>query len=173
MKSMKSRQRRGVTLLEVLATMTVLLVGVGAAMAVVSQTSRSNRRTLTATQAQIIAERELEDIIAMGCATEPPCGNLAPLDRTRKTVWQTAAGELKTTQPPASMLAREYEVSIDVDSGILVGSIENNSPGQPAVNRNLANGQPGNVANVRVSVSWTEPGRQGRQVVVLQTRMAP
>lgn len=173
MKSMKSRQSRGVTLLEVLATMTVLLVGVGAAMGVVSQTSKSNRRTLTGTQAQIIAERELEDIIAMGCSAQPPCGNLATLDRTRRTVWQTAAGTLLTTQPGANILAREYEVSVDVDSGVIVGSIENNAPGEPAVNRTLANGQPGNVANVRVSVSWREPGRQGRQVVVLQTRMAP
>lgn len=173
MKSLKSRQRRGVTLLEVLATMVVLLVGVGAAMAVVAQTNRSNRRTLTATQAQIIAERELEDIIAMGCATQPPCGNLATLDRTRKTVWQTAAGELKTVQPTGDVKAREYEVSVDVDSGVITGSIENNAPGEPPVTRNLANNQPGNVANVRVSVSWVETGRQGRQVVVLQTRMAP
>jgi prepilin-type N-terminal cleavage/methylation domain-containing protein len=172
MKSLKSRQHRGVTLLEVLATMVVLLVGVGAAMAVVTQTSRSNRRTLTATQAQIIAERELEDIIAMGCSTEPPCGNLRTLDRTRRTVWQTASGELKTTQP-TGVQAREYEVSVDVDSGVIMNSIENNAPGEPPVTRNLANNQPGNVANVRVSVSWREPGRQGRQVVVLQTRMAP
>jgi prepilin-type N-terminal cleavage/methylation domain-containing protein len=167
---------RGVTLLEVLATMAVLLMGMAAAMTVLVQTSTSNRRTLTATQAQLVAEQELENIASMGCVVEPPCSNLLPLDRTNYKVWQTSAGELRRTVPPAGVIAREYEVVIDVDSAALPTSIEAGSVGSPPLNRDLIPGTAGslgNLANVRVSVSWQEPGDTARQVVVLQTRMAP
>ena len=171
------RHPRGVTLLEVMASMAVLLMGITAALMVVRQTSQTNRRTLTALQAQLIAEKALEDITAMGCTSNPPCGNIASQDNRRFTVWQTAAGELRELAPPANVVAREYEVAVDVDSGMIAGSIESGSVGLPAVNRNLVSGQAGtagNVANVRVSVSWREEElRTGRQVVVLQTRVAP
>ncbi|MCP3063027.1 prepilin-type N-terminal cleavage/methylation domain-containing protein [Myxococcus sp. K38C18041901] len=175
MKSSRLQTSRGVTLLEVLATMAVMLVGIAAVMMLVTQISASNRRTLTATQAQLIAERTLESITSEGCTASPPCSNLAPWDNRRTQVWQTAAGELRTVAPPAGMVAREYEVAVDIDSPSvgLTGSIENGAVGLPAIDRQLGGGLPGNVANVRVSVSWTERGRQGRQVVVMQTRMAP
>ncbi|MFY2556274.1 type IV pilus modification PilV family protein [Corallococcus terminator] len=165
---------RGVTLLEVLATMAVMLVGIAAVMTLVTQISASNRRTLTATQAQLLAERTLENITSMGCSAEPPCANLIPLDGQRTNLWQTAGGDVKTSAP-AGDVARQYEVAVDVDSPALAGSIEAGAAGFPPVNRDLGGsaGTPGNVANVRVSVSWVEPGRTGRQVVVLQTRMAP
>jgi prepilin-type N-terminal cleavage/methylation domain-containing protein len=170
-----ARPHRGVTLLEVMATMVVLLLGIAAAMTVVSATSRSNRRTLTATQAQLIAERYLENITAEGCTPIPPaCSNLQHWDNNRFLVYQTSAGELRETAPPASILARQYEVSVDVDAPMLLGSIENASVGEPAVDRNLVGTNTGNLANIRVAVSWEEPGvRTGRQVVVMQTRMAP
>ncbi len=171
MRRRQSSHARGVTLLEVMATMVVLLVGIAATMVLVTQINRSNRRTLTAAQAQHIAERELEDIIAMGCTLEPPCGNL--VDNRRYDVWQTAAGELRQSDPGAGVVARKYEVAVDVDSAVIPNTIESGSVGAPDVTRVLAAGQQGNVANVRVSVSWQEPERTGRQVVVLQTRMAP
>ncbi|NPC68606.1 prepilin-type N-terminal cleavage/methylation domain-containing protein [Corallococcus exiguus] len=168
------RQAKGVTLLEVMATMAVMLVGIAAAMTVVSQTSNSNRRTLTANQAELIAERTLENIRAQGCTVAPPCGNLVGLDKSREIFYQTAGGELLTVKP-AGLIARQYEVALDLDGTPLVGSFENATTGLgvPAVTRNLVDGKPGNVVNVRVSVSWEEPGRSGRQVYVLQTRMAP
>lgn len=92
MNSMKRRQHaRGITLLEVLATMAILLLGIGAAMLVVTQTSYSNRRSLSATQAQLIAEQALENITMLGCTLDPPCLNLVGLDETF-TVFQTSAG---------------------------------------------------------------------------------
>ncbi|MBZ4420814.1 prepilin-type N-terminal cleavage/methylation domain-containing protein [Myxococcus sp. RHSTA-1-4] len=171
-----SRHARGITLIEVMLSMVVLLLGVTAALMVVRQTTESNRRTLTALQAQLIAEQALENITAMGCTANPPCGNLAAQDNRRYTVWQTSAGELREVAPPADVIAREYEVAVDVDSGAIPGSIESGSVGAPAVNRDLVNGvagSVGNIANVRVSVSWREQERNERQVVVLQTRVAP
>ncbi|GEN07727.1 prepilin-type N-terminal cleavage/methylation domain-containing protein [Myxococcus fulvus] len=175
MKSSRLQASRGVTLLEVLATMAVMLVGIAAVMMLVTQISASNRRTLTAAQAQLIAERTLEGIMSEGCTATPPCANLSTWDNRRTTVWQTAAGELQTVAPAAGVVSREYEVAVDIDSPSagLPGSIENGAAGLPAINRQLGGGLPGNVANVRVSVSWLERGRQGRQVVVMQTRMAP
>ncbi|WP_338274742.1 type IV pilus modification PilV family protein [Corallococcus caeni] len=169
------RQTKGVTLLEVMATMAVMLLGIAAAMTVVTQTTRSNRRTLTANQAELIAERTLENIRARGCALSPPCGNLVGLDGTREIFYQTAGGELLTAKPTGTTIARQYEVALDLDGTPLASSFENPTTGLgvPAVTRNLADGKPGNVVNVRVSVSWEEPGRTGRQVYVLQTRMAP
>jgi type II secretory pathway pseudopilin PulG len=176
MTRLKPRHARGITLLEVTISMAVLLMGITGALMAVRQTAQTNRRTLTAMQAQLIAEKALEDITAMGCTSNPPCGNLAGQDKRRYTVWQTAAGELREVEPPAALIAREYEVAVDVDSGVIPGTIESGSVGAPAVNRPLVSGRSdsmGNVANVRVSVSWREPERQGRQVVVLQTRVAP
>ncbi|MCP3099036.1 prepilin-type N-terminal cleavage/methylation domain-containing protein [Myxococcus sp. K15C18031901] len=176
MKSVRSQAPRGVTLIEVLATMAVMLLGVAAVMTLVTQISYSNRRTLTQTQAQVLAERTLENIAAMGCSVQPPCNNLATLDNTRTTVWQTASGDVLTSAPPANVTARAYEIAVDVDSPVLLGSIEGGAVGSPAINRDLlpgVSGTVGNVANVRVSVSWKEPSRRGRQVVVMQTRVAP
>ncbi|RKG90245.1 type IV pilus modification PilV family protein [Corallococcus terminator] len=166
---------RGVTLLEVMATMAVMLLGTAAAMTVVSQTSFSNRRTLTANQAGMLAEQTLESLRAQGCSQEPPCGNMQVWDNQRIIYYQTAGGEPTRTAPAAGTIMRQYEVAIDVDGLPIVGSIEGGAPslGEPLVTRELIPGQPGNVINVRVSVSWVEPNRTGRQVVVLQTRMSP
>ncbi|RKH59458.1 type IV pilus modification PilV family protein [Corallococcus aberystwythensis] len=178
MTSASRQHSRGVSLLEVMATMAVMLLGVAAAMTVVSQTSKANRRTLTANQAQLIAERTLESIQARGCTPAPSaCANIAGLDGNREVFYQTAAGDL-LRQPPSApgAIARQYEVAVDVDAEFLASSLEGGAAGvgEPAVNRDLTStGLKGNVANVRVSVSWEEPEREGRQVVVLQTRMAP
>lgn len=173
MKTRTFAARRGVALLEAMAASVVLVLGLMAAMAMVLQTNRANRRTLTDTQAQTLAEQSLENIVSMGCTRAPPCGNIAALDGTRSTVWQTAAGAVLTTKPAAPVLAREYEVSVDVDSAVQASLNENGAVGVPAVNRSLRGKGPGNIVNVRVSVSWVDPARTGRQVMVLQTRMAP
>ncbi|MHA7628098.1 type IV pilus modification PilV family protein [Corallococcus sp. M7] len=167
---MKSRAARGVTLLEVMATMAVMLLGVAAAMTVVSQTARSNRQTLTANQAQVIAERELESILARGCEGTNDCSNL---DNYTYTVYQTAEGDLRTTAP-AGVVARAYDVDVDVDNSAKVGTAEGTKWGEPSISRVLAGVSKGTLLNVRVTVSWTEQGiREGRQAVVLQTRLAP
>ncbi|NPD22381.1 type IV pilus modification PilV family protein [Corallococcus exiguus] len=169
---MKSRAARGVTLLEVMATMAVMLLGVAAAMTVVSQTAQSNRRTLTANQAQVIAERQLETILARGCEGTKNCSNL---DNQSFTVYQTAEGVLRTTAPTIpGLVVRAYDVDIDVDNSAQVGTAEGSKWGEPSISRVLAGVSKGTLVNVRVTVSWTEPGiREGRQAVVLQTRLAP
>ncbi|NVJ07684.1 type II secretion system protein [Myxococcus sp. AM001] len=176
MKALKTRQQRGVTLLEVLATMGILLMGIAAAMLVVTQTSNANRRSLTATQAQIIAEQAMENITLMGCVVEPPCSNLVGQDATF-TLFQTAAGALSDVPPTdETVIAREFQVAVDVDVPAQIGTIEPGSVVPADLTRDLIPGQPGtvgNIAHVRVSVSWREPGRSDPQVVVLQTRMAP
>lgn len=168
----QQRASRGVTLLEVMATMAIMLLGVAAAMTVVSQTTRANRRTLTNNQAQIIAERTLDDILMRGCQGTTDCSNLS--NSTTK-VYQTAEGLLRSTPPTEpGLVAREYEVTVDVDNTALVGTAEGAKWGEPALNRHLMSGTAGRLVNVRVSVSWEELGvRTGRQMVVLQTRLAP
>ncbi|RYZ37536.1 MAG: type II secretion system protein [Myxococcaceae bacterium] len=168
---MMQRASRGVTLLEVMATMAVMLLGVAAAMTVVSQTSFANRRTLTASQAQIIAERTLENILTTGCQGMVKCGEVA---NESFQVYQTSEGLLRDT-PPADpkVLARQYTVDVDVDNAMAPLTAEGGKWGNPPLNRPLVGATTGNLVNVRVSVSWEEPGvRSGRQAVVLQTRMA-
>ncbi|RKH15756.1 type II secretion system protein [Corallococcus praedator] len=168
---MMQRASRGVTLLEVMATMAVMLLGVAAAMTVVSQTSTANRRTLTANQAQIIAEQTLENILTEGCQGQVNCADLT--NRTFQ-VYQTSEGLLRNTPPTdPNILAREYTVNVDVDNVMAPLTAEGGKWGNPPVNRPLVGATTGNLVNVRVSVSWEEPNiRSGRQVVVLQTRMA-
>ncbi|MBZ4373299.1 pilus assembly protein [Corallococcus sp. AS-1-6] len=173
MKTRKTSASRGVALIETLAASVVLILGLMGAMAMIRETNRANRRTLTATQAQTLGELTLENIVSMGCTRAPACGNIAALDGTRSTVWQTAAGAVLTSKPAASVVAREYELAVDVDGSVQPGLNENGSVGVPAVDRSLRGQGPGDLVNVRVSVSWVEPARTGRQVVVLQTRMAP
>lgn len=171
-----SRASRGVTLLEVLATMAVMLVGIAAVMTLITHISASNRRTLTATQAQLIAERALEDIASRGCTADPPCANLVVFDNQRTNLWQTAQGTVLTAAPAAGVVARQYEVAVDVDVSSNAATIEGGAVGTPPITRDLVAGvasSVGRLANVRVSVSWNEPARTGRQVVVLQTRVAP
>ncbi|WP_223642285.1 type II secretion system protein [Corallococcus sp. EGB] len=170
---MKQRASRGVTLLEVMATMAVMLLGVAAAMTVVSQTTRSNRRTLTANQAQLIAERTLENILQRGCQGSPTCDTVR--DQTFN-VWQTADGLLRDAAPTdPKVVARMYTVNVDVDNPQVPGTMEaGGGTGEPSLTRNLAAGSTGTVVNVRVSVNWNEPGiRADRQMVVMQSRMAP
>ncbi|RKH05195.1 prepilin-type N-terminal cleavage/methylation domain-containing protein [Corallococcus carmarthensis] len=167
---MKQRASRGVTMLEVMTTMAVMLLGVAAAMTVVSQTTLSNRRTLTANQAQVIAEQALEQMLTEGCQSAT-CTNLK--DKTY-TLWQTAAGALRTTAPAPSLVARMYTVNVDVDNPKEASTMEGAKLGSPPLDRIVVAGEIGTIVNVRVSVSWDEPGiRTGRQMVVLQTRMSP
>ncbi len=176
MTSQQKRQSRGVTLIEAMATMVVLMLGIVAAMLVVTQTSYANRRSLTATQAQLIAEQALENITQMGCSLDPPCLNLVPEDRTY-TLFQTSAGELRNAPPvDPDVIAREFEVVVDVDIPSQPATIEAGSIVPANLTRNLVTGEPdtaGNIAHVRVTVSWREQERSDRQVVMLQTRMAP
>ncbi|MGA9525548.1 MAG: pilus assembly protein [Myxococcaceae bacterium] len=162
--------QRGVTVIEVMATGVVLILGLLGAAMLVHSTSKQNRRTLTQTQAQLIAERELERISALGCQFDPPCANIQALAAAAPySVWQRANGGILTAIPGAGdPPAREYSVAVDVDPPFEDGEL-----GEPAVNRVLANGLTGNQINVRVAVTWKEPGDDQSRVYVLQTRMAP
>jgi prepilin-type N-terminal cleavage/methylation domain-containing protein len=169
---MKHHAARGVTLLEVMATMAVMLLGVAAAMTVVRQTNASNRRTLTANQAQVIAEQALEGVMTQGCL-DANCTGL--LDQNY-SVWQTATGGQwrNSADVPTGVVAREYRVNIDVDNPKVPATMEGAKKGEPPLDRIVVAGQTATIVNVRVSVSWTEPGvRSDRQMVVLQTRVSP
>ncbi len=170
MRTHRSRAQRGATLIEVMATGVVLILGLLGAAMLVHYTAKQNRRTLTQTQAQLIAERELERISALGCQNDPPCANIQALAAASPySVWQRVNGGILTAAPAAGEPpAREYSVMVDVDPPFEDGEV-----GEPAVNRVLANGQVGNLVNVRVAVSWKEPGEDRSRVFVLQTRMAP
>ncbi|MFY2564358.1 type IV pilus modification PilV family protein [Corallococcus terminator] len=165
------RARRGVTLLESMATMTVVVFGIlGVALAVLAS-SKQNRRNLIQAQAGLIAEQELERITAMTCATPAPgrpCANIEALDRSIRSVWWSSNGTPRDTVPGAGDPVRlKYDVAVDVDP-----PMEGDERGSPQLNRTIATQALINVVNVRVTVSWRDPDA-GRRAVALQTRMSP
>lgn len=149
----------------------VLALGLASAMQVATASAAFSRRNLAQTQATLIAERELERLIAMGCddlSELEPCKNIKDLDRTTRSVWWSAGGEAYEDPPGAAdPPRREYQISVDVDP-----PYEGDEHGEPDLTQPLVGAGLGRQVNVRVQVSWIEPGRP-RQVVALQTRIAP
>jgi len=169
--------RRGTTLIEVTATMGILAMGIAALGSLVLVSSNQNRRTFANAQAEAVAQRELERILALGCSNGGSdtnfCDNVRALDRTGYDLsWSAAALPGATTTAGT----RTYHLDIDVDGpGTCNGApcFEGNETGAPLLTRALVPGQPApRILNVRVTVSWLEPNRP-RQAVVLQTRVAP
>lgn len=165
------RTRRGVTLLEAMATMTVVVFGIlGVALAVLAS-ARQNRRNLIQAQAGLIAEQELERISAMKCVTPAParpCANIEALDRQTRPVWWSSNGTPRDVIPGAGDPVRlKYDVAVDVDP-----PMEGEERGSPQLVRVVASQTLLNVVNVRVTVSWLDADA-GRRAVALQTRMSP
>ncbi len=170
---------RGSTLLEVAVAMAVLAVGIAAVGTLVVASTGQNRRTLGTAQAELVAARELERIVALGC-TNPAsdtqfCDNLRALDNSAYDVFWSAGGAQTLAAVP-NATQRTYHVQVDVDGTGVCGAtncFEGVETGFPRLNRTLVAGQAAaRLLNVRVSVSWTDPSRP-RQVVALQTRVAP
>jgi type II secretory pathway pseudopilin PulG len=163
---------RGFTLVEALVMGAVLALGLASAMQVATASAAFSRRNLAQTQATLIAERELERLIAMGCddlIEDEPCKNIKDFDSApTRSVWWSADGEAYEDPPGATdPPRREYRISVDVDP-----PYEGDEHGEPDMTQPLAGAGLARRVNVRVQVSWTEPGRP-RQVVALQTRIAP
>lgn len=168
--SARPRAHRGITLLEAMATMAVVVFGILGVSLVVLASSKQNRRNLVQAQASLIAEQELERIVAQRCAAQPPaapCANIAALDNTTRTVWWSSNGTPREVAPGVGDPARlRYEVAVDVDP-----PFEGQEVGSPAVSRMVTGQVLANAVNVRVTVSWLDADR-GRRAVALQTRMA-
>jgi len=171
------RARRGTTLIEVVAAMGVMAMGIAAIGSLVLVATGQNRRSLAMAQAEAVAQRELEHVLALGCTNGSSdtiyCDNVRALDRTGYDV--TWGASVLPGQSSAAA-TRTYHVDIDVDGpGNCNGApcFEGSETGAPLLARTLVPGQPApHVLNVRVTVSWTERDRP-RQAVALQTRVAP
>jgi type II secretory pathway pseudopilin PulG len=171
------RARRGASFIEVMAAMGVMCMGIAAIGSLVLATVGQNRRTLAQAQAEAVAQRELERILALGCTNGSSdtafCDNVRSLDRTG---YDVAWGVSSLPGAPPVPGARTYHVDVDVDGpGNCNGGTcyEGNETGAPLLTRALVPGQPApRLLNVRVTVSWTERDRP-RQAVALQTRVAP
>jgi type II secretory pathway pseudopilin PulG len=167
--------KRGATLLEAMATMAVLVVGIMAVAMTVLAASRQNRRNLMQSQAGLIAEQELERILAMGCSgpVASPCSNIQNLDGNTRQVWWATDG-----QPRASGPGQRFDIALDVDPNAS-NQFEGTATGSPPVNRNEGGFTLQQVINVRVTVSWQDTLLPGfgtsplRRAVALQTRMVP
>ncbi|WP_240359062.1 type IV pilus modification PilV family protein [Pyxidicoccus trucidator] len=163
-----------------MATMVVLIVGILAVSLTVLAASRQNRRNLIQAQASVIAERELERIIAMGCTGVPPtpCSNVQGLDGfTRRMAWAVSGQPQEVVVPGPVPPGLLFDVAVDVDPN-LAGLYEGVAMGSPALNRFVDGQQLQQVINVRVLVSWQDNLMSGlapdtRRAVVLQTRMVP
>lgn len=171
------RSRRGTTLIEVMAAMGVMAVGIAAIGSLVLAATSQNRRTLAMAQAEAVAQRELERVLALGCTNGNSdtafCDNVRALDRTGYDVAWGASALPGVAPDPAT---RTYHVDLDVDGpGDCNGGpcFEGSETGAPLLARALVPGQgPPRVLNVRVTVSWLERDRP-RQAVALQTRVSP
>lgn len=169
---------RGATLMEAMATMVVLIVGILAVSLTVLAASRQNRRNLIQTQASVIAERELERIIAMGCTgvAPTPCSNVQALDGFTRPLWWAASGQPQEVAPGVGQTRLRFDVAVDVDPNV-AGLYEGIAQGSPAVNRFIDGQQLQQVINVRVLVSWQDSvtglSAGTRRAVALQTRMVP
>lgn len=164
---MRLQPSRGTTMIEAIATMVVLLIGLLAISQIVLSASKQNRANLSAAQAQMVAERELERLTAQGCSATPPCGNILLEENNVYSVFASASGEITNAAIPGAT-QREFHVAVDVDAP---GRFEGAEVGEPQINRVLAAGSAGNIFNVRVTVSWVSD--QVTRVVAMQTRMAP
>lgn len=167
----RCRGPRGVTLIEAMATMVVLLLGIMAVALLLLQTVKSNRRNLSQAQAATLAERELERILAMGCRPPPnamSCPNIQALDgQVLGPFYWSAGGEMTTTAPAGP--SREYEVLVDVDPGQEGSEVVSRPVGPSGLTSSAT-------VNVRVTVRWREAGEGADapfEAIALQTRMAP
>ena len=154
--------RRGITLVESMATMAILAFGLAAVGMTVSGTAKLNRRNLMQAQALVVAERELERVTELGCdglVELDPCANLKALNgAVLAPVFWSANGRVEAAAGTSPSRTR-FDVALDVDP-----PFEGAETGAPRLS--------GNVVNVRVIVSWDERDRP-KQAVALQTRVAP
>jgi hypothetical protein len=154
-----------------MATAVVLLVGILGVLLVLVAASRQNRRNNTQTQAQLIAEQELERIVALRCRGPEgaTCSNIQQLDDSVRQVWWSANGQMsEVAPPPGAPTQMQYTVAVDVDP-----PVEGGEQGSPSLTRTVSGiALPaGQLVNVRVTVSWQEPSFP-RRAVALQTRMS-
>lgn len=168
---------RGLSILETIATAAVLMLGILGIMLTLGAASRHNRRNNNLSQANLIAEQELERVVNLRCVGEPlndPCVNIKQLDNTGRDVWWSANGRMTETPPlPGATPQMAYTLTLDVDP-----PFEGAETGEPALNRAIPLPHASNLAlhqvvNVRVTVSWMEEPGAPRRAVALQTRMAP
>ena len=168
---------RGMSLVETLVALAVSAVGMTGVAALVMASSTVVKRNYAITQAQAVAQRELERIVALGC--NDTCSNIKQLDGNARSLYWNATGELTDTPPavgPTNPVKTEFRVSVDVDP-----PYEGSERGIPRLDRPLdgTNGvvgtKAGGMVNVRVNVSWVDAAGRNRprQVAVMQTRMAP
>lgn len=158
-----------------MATAVALMLGILGITLTVQASSRQNRRNNNLNQATLIAEQELERIVALHCDNQQiadPCLNIKALDNTARQVWWSANGRMMETAPGAGDPPQvAYTLAVDVDPPFEAGET-----GAPALNRTIVThgaAIPANVVvNVRVTVSWVEPNSP-RRAVALQTRMSP
>jgi hypothetical protein len=168
------------TLIELSATIATLIMGLLAMGQIVLETVKQNRRTLAAQQARLLAERELEQLLSIGCIAPPnaphPCQNIIDLETgaasaggplAARQVYWTASGPPQDVVGPIDPSKRLYTISIDVDP-----PFEGAERGAPDLTRQLANGEQGSIVNVRITVSWTDSNNR-RDAVAVQTRMSP
>ncbi len=172
-------QPRGMSLVETLVALAVAAIGLTGLAALVLASSTVVKRNFAITQAQAVAQRELERIVALGCNDN--CANIKQLDGNTRNLYWSASGDLTETAPAtgaSNPIKMEFHVAVDVDP-----PYEGTERGVPRLDRPLdgtdsvVGSATGSMVNVRVTVSWADTvGREAgrtRQVFAMQTRMAP
>ena len=170
---------RGMSLVETLVALAVAAIGMTGLAALVIASSTVVKRNFALTQAQAVAQRELERIVALGCNDN--CANIKQLDGNTRNLFWNSTGELSETAPAtgaSNPIKVEFHVAVDVDP-----PYEGSERGVPRLDRPLdgtdtvVGSATGSMVNVRVTVSWLDTAgtaaSRPRQVFAMQTRMAP
>ena len=172
------RPRAGTTLIEVMAAMGIMAMGIAAIGSLVLATTNQNRRTLAQAQAEAVAQRELERIVALGCTNGTPtprfCDNVRSLDRTGYDVaWgaSTAPRAARHRRHPRLPRGRRRGRAGQLQRGpVLRGKRDRRAAPHPRP----GSGSAGGAAPERAGHRQLDRARnQPRQAVALQTRVAP
>ncbi|MCL2625699.1 MAG: type II secretion system GspH family protein [Cystobacterineae bacterium] len=182
-----SRFDKGITLLEVLVSAALLMLGIFVAMGLSNVVNKNERNYHLSLTANKVAQHLLETVVSENCLLNPTtqvCQNLTDRSGIPFSLWVTPEGEIQYTNPPNEDNGIEFEARFDVQTtnGCLSGTSlvncvanlgTNNNTEAWALDRNLIGEAPGNLHNVRITVSYVDPFNRSIRFTSYQTRMVP
>jgi len=183
-KGFSRRLHQGITLIEVLVSAALLIVGIAAVMGVSNLVQRIERISQLSLTADNLAQDLLEKVSLERCIWNQSlqaCHNLTAKDMGAFSLWVGPNGEVKYTKEDAQEGSVEFEARFDVHttSGCLSGISNANCMATTdntsawGLDRKLFEEGVGNLHNVRVTVSYANPFNREVRFVSYQTRVAP
>jgi len=181
------RMAKGITLIEVLISAALLILGISIAMGlsnVVNKNERNYNLNLTANR---VAQYLLERVTSENCIWNPithVCQNLTEKSGIPFPLWVTPGGEILYTKPVNEDKSIEFEARFDIHTtnGCLTGTSNvncvstlgsNNKTEAWGLDRVLVEKRVGNLHNIRITVSYLDVFTRRSRFTSYQTRTAP